>query len=313
MMIEKIWMPIICVMICLKSFAITDTIYIDAFGNSVSKAQASSYLVIDTNGTQVLAKTFTMSNSLLKIQTFTGKSLAIRHGEAKYYDEAGRLVSCGRYTKGAKSGEWKYYSLNTNKIKQLENYLPNGMMQKVVYDTLSGNIKYAGMLTKDSMRHGEWLEYYFRSDSIEWRLQYNHGEKTGEQVQYFRTGERKRIENFIHGDFVNGIQYNESGHRIKYTPAFEYPNPKIKIGVYLRSAAPCCHELLKTQSIVLKCLISEDGTAKEWTVVTGMDSVCKKSLLSACQKIKKWTPAKKDGVAINYWYSYTLQNYAPRE
>lgn len=308
---EKVaWLLVYLFSSCLCS-AQTDTNFINELGACVQRNEASYYRIRDE--VNWITKDYDFNHTLRRMETYNGKTFSIRQGQAKYFHSNGKLSHEGDYHKGHKVGEWKHYTSSGNKLLRKEIMESDGQQMRFYYDTIGGYLKSKGMVDKDGFKIGEWFEYHFRSDSVKWKNHFKAGKYDGEQVHYYREGSIRRIELYKAGKLAKGKQYTPDGKKTKYFPEYAYPSVKFSIPTYLIAQCPCAESLLKAENIELVCFVSAQGEASQWEVNCTKDKVCRKELLEAFKKVKKWRPARYEGEAKDAWYRYTMRYYTPRD
>ena len=312
-MIEKATLLIGITMFSLSTYAQLDTFYINELAARVAPNEASYIRTIQQFEYHNVVRDFALDHTLHRVETYAGKTTILKQGKATYYHPSGKLRMEGFYTKGAKSGEWNYYTHTGEKLHMKEIFNPDGSAQRTYIDTFSSYTKSSGMVDEDGFRSGAWKEYHFKANTVEWATHYEGGIKSGEQLQYYPNGKLKRRELYKGKKRVYGKLYDENGKKQPYYPVYIFPQPTIHLGPYIKSSVPCAEALIKTGPIEIKCFVSKLGVPEKWEINTPPNEECRQHILTALQKVKKWKPAYAENRAVDAWYQYTLKYYAPKE
>lgn len=298
----------------LLSFIVTnllgqqDTLFITENGQQVPRENASCYRI------------YSITDSLLfKIEDFywTHKPKRICYSktpnatilESMYweYDEAGNTIRKGMFEKGFEVGEWNYYFSNSKNPKEKRNYKGKHTYYVYQYDSMTHKLEHEGYIDRFNNKDGIWKQYHYYSDSLKLKSNFRSGKKDGEQIEYYKSGSIKRVEQFKMGKFLKGKLLNENGEKEKYYPAFVYPTYGEFVGKYLRRKTPCYSESLKDSECTLSFMVNKDGSLTDIQIKNVSDPSCKKEFLQHLSQMKKWKPALLENKPINFRYTITLK------
>ena len=290
------------------SFAQIDTIYIDRAGTKVSKDSAKYYRFLNKiNEGLYKVEDYYLNDKLQMTGFYTSTEAVIKTGKYIFYDSIGTVQSEGEYNKGFKTGIWNYYYKKSTKlaIQNQFKYPEKGWYSKI-YDSLTFKVILEGNIDKDSNRSGIWIDYFFNSDSIHKKINYVGGRLEGKQIEYYKKGAVKRIELYENFKMVDGQQFDEDGHKIKYFPALVYPKSPEPMWNYLGDHVSCFKSLLKKGKFVYRLLVHANGTISDIEIVSPVDESCKNEIIEKISKMKKWKPAKKEDIPFNYTYEGSI-------
>ncbi len=295
------------------SLAHQDTLFINELGVQVSRGGAMYYRMISPIESYFEITDIDLNNIVRRRVFYTSPQAVIKEGRAIYFDENGKRIEEGYYSKGLKQGEWSIYYSGGEKRKQTITYYADKRYYIYVYDSISGKLTDEGMMNQYELKTGSWKSYYFKSDSLEWLNTYNDGKKEGEQIQYYKNGSRKRVELYVNNNFKKGKQYDENEKEIKYYPSFEYPQPPVRLRQYLYTRVSCFESTLRMHDMILKCKITADGTMSDIAILYCKNPDCELEIKKELSKLKKWKPAKVERKPIVFSYEYKLKYYVPRD
>jgi antitoxin component YwqK of YwqJK toxin-antitoxin module len=117
-----------------------------------------------------------------------------------YYEETISIYESGNYKDGLKSGSWKIFSPDNNKIMQEINFVDGKMSGNIKLYYENGNVYMKGLYADDK-KDGEW-KWYFESGNIESSVRFNAGEKEGVQTFWSESGEKLKEEFYKNGMFI---------------------------------------------------------------------------------------------------------------
>jgi hypothetical protein len=294
---------------CTTIVAQSDTLYVNELGAQVAKQDANYYRIILHEDSLYAIFDYDFSHQLRKKVHYTSSNAVIMEGEANYFDKKGKPIAMGKHHNGFPIGEWDYYYQGGKHLKNKNIYQADRSYYTIQYDSISGKKETEGNMTKDEIKIGQWKKYYFRSDSLEWTLNYEAGKKEGEQVQYYPSGKIKRKEYFHNNKMGKAALYNEEGKQINYFPSFVYPESPVKLRKYLYASVPCFNPILAHKSITLHCKVHQDGHISNIQFENVENDECQEQLIAAMQKLKKWKPAMVEKEKVDCPFTYTFKYY----
>lgn len=119
------------------------------------------------------------------------------------------------------SARFIVYKIYDDEGKTGGRYLKTTVSGKVIYDFNYSNIE-------KNIKHGTSKAYWWNG-KLKYSINYSHGRYNGELSIYYKSGQLKRKDYFIVGDFKKGNCYTEAG---KDTTHFDFlVRPKYKEGV----------------------------------------------------------------------------------
>ncbi len=288
----------------------TDTLF---FGpNDFIKFRVAEHLPDQT----LLIKDYDQQSRLrIEAQAHTMQA-TIKQGPYTYYDTLGKLTEEGNFQKGYKTGLWNLYFSGTQRIKEKRSYKdsPKGCYIWI-YDSICATLKKEGMLDEYDRKNECWKEYYPCEDSLRlhYMAYYQHGYRQGKQIEYYKTGQIKRIEIYENRKLQSAQLFDSTGKKLKYYPAFMNAEPRVNIKSYLTSKVACFEALLKNKDIVIRFLISQTGKVLEAEVIEIKDGTCKADIETALLNMKAWKPYQYEHKAYQKELIYTIHYYTPRE
>ncbi len=286
----------------LSCFAQKDTIFINRIGTIVPKDSAKYFRFMSKIDSELYKiEDHFMTGQIQMTGYCTSTNAAIKTNNYIFYDSLGAIASEGEYVKGFKSGMWRYYYKYASHLKSVKeyNYPQKGYYLKL-YDSLTYKIMDEGFCDENDKAKGIWKTYFYNSDSILYKRNFSGGRKEGTQYEYYKNGAVKRIEVFENFKLTDGKQFNEDGKKIKYFPAFEYPEPPESIYYYLLKRVKCFDETVKSTKFQYKLVVHSDGSVSNIEIFNVPDEACKKEIIEKMIKMGKWKPAKRENVPYNY-------------
>lgn len=256
---------------------------------------------------------YDFSNKLKKVFHSTSAQATVLQGKYTEYDHPGTVLAEGSYHKGYKTGEWNYYFLNSERKKEKQLYSSVHEFYTYSYDSVSQKVESEGAIDGYGKKTGVWKQYHLNSDSVKIISNYVIGKKDGEQLEYYKSGHIKRREVFLNNKLQKGELFDEQGKKVKYFPAFTYPQYREYISNYLQRSEPCVAEALKKKDFHVSVVILKDGTVSDATVTDVENIECINNIKSALMKMKKWKPALWENNPVKYTYETDIRLYVPRE
>ncbi len=302
-----------CSLLPVSCLSAPDTLFINALGAAVPRDQALYYRIRLPDSSQCLVRDYDLRHILRREETYSNCDAVIRQGPAWYFDEAGRLMEHGNFVKGRKAGEWRLYYSGGTKLRMKEFYEANDTCRQILYDSLSGRVTSQGCLDASGRRCGTWLQYHFRSYSVEWVLQYRYGQKDGEQRQFFMSGQMQRRELYRQGRLQKGYCWNSHGKKVHYHPSFTYPQPSTRLRKLLYAECPCFEKELPLGDLELHCLVRSDGRLEDVRIVGGRSADCRKEMEETVRRMKKWKPATAEQKPVDCPFVFRIRYYAPKD
>ena len=296
-------------------FAQNDTIYINRWGARVSKDSANYFRFMHKESEHLYKiEDHFLTGQIQMTGYCTSEEAVINTGKYIFYDSLGYVISEGHYTKGFKSGVWTYYYPQSVLIKQVYEYLypEKGAFTKK-YDSLTHKITEQGYLDEKAYSDGEWKYYFHNSDSISRKYYFVHGRKEGLQYEYYKSSAVKRIEEYENFKFKQGKQFDEDGNKIKYFPRVQYPQPNQSIFNFLSKKVKCFDSSMNGGKFTIKLMVHSDGSLSDIEVLHVADEVCRKAIIEAIGKMRKWKPYKYENVASNYLVERNLRYYTGKD
>lgn len=261
-------------------------------------------------------KEYDQQNRLRVKAEATTLESTIKQGHYTYYDTIGKIIEEGSYHKGYKTGLWNFYFTGTQRIKETRNYNPSQKSCYVwMFDSICATLKKEGKFDEYERKIEVWKEYYPCEDSLTLHNQsyYQEGYRQGKQVEYYKNGRIKRIENFNNRKLQTGQLFDTLGHKIKYYPAFVNAAPKVNLKSYLSSKVYCFESTLKNKDIPIRFIISHTGQVLHAEVLGLMETDCKTEIETVLLKMKSWRPYQYEHKAYQKELIYIIHYYTPRE
>ena len=197
-----------------------------------------------------ICKAYYENGQLKRVSEYKGYTTI---GHYEYYQENGHLSEKGDFNeKGNKTGEWKFYSYESGKLRTIGTYL-NGKSigeHKSFYEdgTLEGKVVYKNegedathisyykngkIKEKREVKNGEYageMTAYYENGQLKSKHFYDlNGKSTGESKSYFENGKLSSISNYKNGNHEGEEkQYSDSGQLLEIG---NYKNGN-KIGVW---------------------------------------------------------------------------------
>ena len=279
-----------------------DTLYVNTIGTLLPKEQASFFRIIKrTDSAVVEVREYFMNDKLHFVGHYTSAQAIIRQGNFIYYTAEGFKISEGEYSKGFKSGEWIIYTHAGKKVNERQRYYyPDKGYYSIRYDFETNNKLSEGPIDENERKTGAWKEYHSHSDSLRLRSQYVGGRRTGEQLEFFKSGKLKRREFFEGRKLKHAEQYDEQGNKVSYLPAFVYPVPPEPLWKYLSVRVACFDSVIKSSNLHYVLKVDADGRLSDIEITGIDDGPCKTAIINAIQHMKKWKPAKRENVPCGY-------------
>ncbi|MBK9300823.1 MAG: hypothetical protein IPN14_09490 [Bacteroidetes bacterium] len=305
----------ILVLFCIYPiYAQHDTLYIDQQGVYVQASKANFYRMVSlANNGLFECKDYFRNHRLKKIFHATSAAATVWEGPYVELNDDSTVLVKGHYHNGFKSGEWVYYFHHSSKVEAKEVYHDADVFERIEYDSLTQLKVLEGSFDKFGKRTGTWKQYHPHTDSIQWISNYVIGKKEGTQLEFYLNGQLKRMEVYLNNKLQKGTLYNEKGQKVKYYPAFSYPQYKEYISNYLQHATPCTAEALKKNDFKVKLFITKTGEVAKAYVIDVVNEVCAERIKTALLQMKRWKPALWENQPINYTYETTIKLYVPRE
>lgn len=278
-----------------------DTLFINAQGNRSTKDSSIYYTVFEKiNDTSYTVSSFYKNQKRRMLAHLASTNLSVMSGDALFYDSLGHVLHCGKYEKGYAIGEWKYYYLGTNSLKEKRLYKNHDEYCVQFFDSITHHVEEEGCMDLYQKKTESWMTYFYHSDLIKKRSNYVLGKHEGEQIEYYKNGKIKRREIFKHNRCKKGWQFDEYGKKIKYTPAFTYPKSSTSVYYYLKKKNSCILNLLGKGELLITFILSKDGKVKNVELPTIQACSCKEDIILSIVNMKKWKPAKREGEAIDF-------------
>lgn len=297
-----------------NGFAQTDTLFVNQSGVIVPKSEAQFYRVASPTEAGVFTfHEYGLDHKLKKVFHATSIRVTLLQGAYTEYDEKGNVMILGTYDKGYKSGEWNYFfhSSKIKKEKQVYNSLHEYYSWQ--YDSTTRKLESEGGIDKFGKRTGVWKQYHFNSDSVKTISNFLIGKKEGIQLEYYKNGKIKRKELYQNNMLQKGELFDEAGKKIKYYPAFTYPQYRDYVSNYLRKTEPCTAEALKKNDFKVRFVVTKDGDVTEVEVMNVEQDACAQKIKAALLRMKKWKPALWENSPVKYTYETTIRLYVPRD
>lgn len=298
----------------LFSYAQVDTFYLNNYFYVTTKDSAH-YLRTATfvNEKKYYLQTFTLQNQLISGFFAISKNAHILDGFYFELNKKGDTLVHGNYSKGFKVGIWNYYFQNGRKKEVQKFDSTNHLYYSWKYDSISQKIIEEGAIDQYGKHYGIWKKYFDNSDSIKLLNYFVYGKKEGEQIEYYQNGKQKRNEIFQNGKFIKGTLWDEQQKKIKYFPAFRYPQYPEYLNTYLLRETPCIINYINQSIVQIKIKISKEGVVQKAEII-GIETIeCAKQIENALMEMKKWKPAYWENNPITYTYETVLKTYTQRE
>ncbi len=295
-------------------FSQSDTFFVNGQGIMVQREAAQYYRLVSRADSSLFKfSDYYFSNRLKRIFHSASPQATILQGKCTEYDLTGTVLAEGEYHKGYKTGEWNYYFLNSERKREKQLYSSVNEFYTCRYDSVSQKIESEGAIDKYGKKTGIWKQYHSNSDSVKIISNYVVGKKEGEQLEYYRSGHIRRREIFLNNKLQKGELFDEKGKKMKYFPAFTYPQYREYISDYLQRSESCVAEALKKKDFHVAVVILKDGTVSDATVTGVENSECVSHIKTALMKMKKWKPAMWENNPVKYTYETDIRLYVPRE
>ncbi len=283
-----------------------DTMYVkDASG------QLLYFRVVQPSDTVVRCYDYKANGNFWRLASYSSLNLTIKQGAYCELDNEDTLLK-GYYHKGFKSGRWEYF--DQKKCTHTIEYVTINKAIIKVWDIKEGSIIESGYLNKDSVKDGQWYQFFSGTDTIQWLQVFRQGKKDSIHVEFYRNGKIKRKEEYDVGKLTKATMYNEEGKKIPYYPPFSYPDCGENIRSLLYRKVSCFETLQRQQDLELELYISKEGQLKKCTINSeSLNEACVQKIVEVLKKVKKWTPAKYENVPVNYNYLVKLRQYKWRD
>ncbi len=291
-----------------------DTFFVDTLGVVQSRELAQRYRILVDTDSGILVNEYNRENQLLNKCHYTTRSCHIRHGYFVDFYPDGNKQSEGYYRLGIKTGCWQWYANDGNSVKEQRTYFtPSKGYYLTEWIPEKSVIQREGFMDAHGRKTGEWKEYYSDTPLIKRLMHYDAGSRTGMQLEYYRNGQVKRIETIQSMGKMKGKMFDEQGRKIHYYPAFENAVPPEPLKKYLSVRVPCFDAALKQNNIRYTLTITNTGEIKYIAFPDLPDDDCKKELLQALSRMKRWKPAKVENKPINFHLNAVIKYHVPRE
>lgn len=296
------------------SKAQSDTIYVNELGASMPKEKASYYrIMLPKDSHDVEVNEYYLNHKLHFNGHFTNAQAIIKHGYFVYYNLDGYKSNEGKFTNGFKDGEWIYYYDEGRKIEERQLYsYPKKGYYDIQNDVSTGDRLREGMIDANEKKSGVWIEYFKSSDTVKLKLNYDAGYKTGEQLEYYPSGQLKRHEMIVNKKVKKGELFDEQGKKLHYYPAFAYPLPPESLWKYLILRVKCFDAEIRKADFEVEIKVLKDGSVFDVKIPDLMNDECKKEIINTLKQMRKWSPAKLENKPIDYTYKgsikYTIRN-----
>ncbi len=298
----------------LHASAQTDTFYVNENGVLVLPEAARFVRLASPSDSGLYElRELDMSGRLRKVFHATSKQATLKQGACTEYDDAGHVSAKGAYDKGFKTGDWETYFLHAVSLKEKQCYRSQHEYYCYQYDSLTHQVEGEGLIDRFGKRSGVWKQYFPGSDTVKLVTHFNIGKREGLQTEYYKSGQVRRKEIFQNNKLQKGEMYDTIGRKIKYFPAFTYPQYRDYVTNYLQKTEPCTAEALKKNDFIVRITIGREGEVLQATVLNVPDEVCAARIRQALMRMKKWKPALWENNPVKYTYETAVRQYVPRD
>jgi antitoxin component YwqK of YwqJK toxin-antitoxin module len=292
-----------------------DTLYIDKNLNSIAQQIASYKLIrerISENSSKGIC--YDLKGTRLWKGEFIGQHTLSKFGRFEHFNAYGKIIRIENYQNDLLQGEAILFDDYGQHINEIRNYYSNkGAYTFAHYDKQGKHITQSGNYDLFGQKTGLWKEYFYQTDSLRLLTNYKEGRKDGESIEYYQNGQIKRLENYKYGKLSDKKMLDENGYKMKYFPAFQYPEYKEPLYKYLFQKTECFEQIRKTETFEISFFVSEDGSLSDIKIEGVKNEIYKNELLKAISVMAKWKPALKENQAFAMRYKKEFKPYSPKD
>jgi len=138
----------------------------------------------------------------------TKENQSIKNGTGtliSYYPDEVTISESGDYKDGYKTGVWKTFYENSDKLLQ-ETVYKKGILTGIQKQYFESGKVYSEGLLADNLQEGEW-NWYFEDGSNESKVSFKHGKKEGIQTIWNEEGDKLKEEYYEKGKFVKVVVF----------------------------------------------------------------------------------------------------------
>lgn len=297
-----------------NNYAQTDTVFLNQKEYVCDKKEAFFYRVSEKiSDKEYLFLMYNMKHQLLKKYFSLSAGSVVKNGIYEEYDTLKNIVSKGTYLKGFKVSEWDYFYNFSRILKEKNIYNDDKTYDVYQYDSITQKLSWQGKIDYFGKNTGQCFQYFYDSDRIKNKFNYLYGKKEGEQLEYYISGNIKRIEKFENNKLKQGKMFQEDGKEIKFFPVFVYPKYNEYVSNYLLREEKCAALALKQKDFQVSIIISKEGNVINAVVNDVDDEICTQKIRNALLRMKKWKPAYYENNAVKYTFSTTIKLYLQKE
>ncbi|MEZ5046627.1 MAG: hypothetical protein R2831_06510 [Chitinophagaceae bacterium] len=289
-----------------------DTLYFQNQLKLQSKHGANTYKTLKKDSLGLFEVcTYTITDTLLSKTHYAEYAMLSKEGMETLYYPNGKIFQQINFHLGNLSGHWIQFKKDGKNIAEKRNYLTKEEYSCTLYDEKNDFVDEEGVMLKEQ-KHGLWKKYHYKSQAIKSTIFYQHGQRHGEAIEYFTSGKIKRKEIYQYGKMTKGALYDEEGNKLKYFPAFVFPQYKTSVYKYFNVYAPCLYSKDYNKPTLVYITINKEGVVVD-SNIENCDASCILIAKTAIAKMKKWKPAKVENEPITYTAMFKLRAYVPKE
>lgn len=295
-------------------YAQTDTLLCDENGSFINTPNACCYCVRSrADSLLYVFKVFASDGKLKKVFHSFSKQASVLQGGYLESDSLGSMLAEGEYDKGFKHAEWKFFYLQKGGLKEKRQYYAPNEYYSRQYDSTTKKLIAEGAIDKFGKKTGIWKQYHENSERVSTITNYQIGKKEGLQTEFYLDGSIKRLEYYERNKIQKGELFDPMGNKLKYYPAFCYPQYREYVSNYLQKNVSCVAEALRKADFQIVLSISKEGVVTD-AIVKNVDSEqCTQKIKETLLKMKKWKPALWENKPVKYTYETTIRLYIPRD
>jgi antitoxin component YwqK of YwqJK toxin-antitoxin module len=287
----------------------SDTFYTDALYHEASQNNFKYKIVVTKTNEQLAhGECRDMNGKLIFDGEYKSYGKLVKHGMFLFYNADGRIITKNNYCQNNLCGEAFHY--DDNGINLLEKRIYDASSNTYCfekYDTSQAKVIEQGCFDQYNRKYGVWKMYCSVNGNLLSEGSFSEGKKIDWHKEYYCHGILKRKEFFDYGKLKHKAMFDELGKRATYYPAFQYPSRKESLSKYLFRKTNFYDILQPIDEVEISFLVSKQGEISQVEIKNFVHEACKKEMVIAILKMKKWKPAMIENRPIEMRYKQILK------